>query len=113
MEAASGGHGHSPQASHTTSANTSAITQPAAPAPGAGGAGPQSAFHFKNEAPSSTLTAAIDLEEFNSSPASLVHNAELTAILETGPAAMDEHATGHVHSGPHNALAHVPDELLT
>jgi hypothetical protein len=30
-----------------------------------------------------------------------------------GPATMGEHATSHVNSGQHHALAHLPHELLT
>jgi hypothetical protein len=106
VEAAGGDHGSSPQASHTAAAD---LSQPADPAPGAGGAGPESAFHFKNDAPSSNSTAVVDLTELPDTP---VQSAELTAILETEPATLEVHGNGHVQSGQQHALAHLPHDLL-
>ena len=109
-----GGHGNSPHASHSASANASAATpQPAEPACGTGGAGHEPAFHFKDQAPPSTPTAAVELEELNDTPVLLVHGAELAAILEMGSAAMEEHATSHDNNGQHHSIAHLPHELLT
>jgi hypothetical protein len=100
-------HGNSPDVSHTASVNPSAvILQPTEPSPGTSGAGPEPAFHFKNQA--SGPTAEIDLAELHD-PA---HGAELTAILETDPAILEVHGNGHVQSGQHHALAHLPHELL-
>jgi len=109
-----GGHGNSSHASHSASANASAATpQPAEPAFGTGGAGHEPAFHFKDQAPPSTPTAAVELEELNDTPVLLVHGAELAAILEIGSAAMEEHATSHDNNGQHHSMAHLPHELLT
>ena len=109
-----GGQGNSPHASRSASANASAATpQPAEPACGTGGAGHEPAFHFKDQAPPSTPTAAVELEELNDTPVLLVHGANLAAILEMGSAAMEEHATSHDNNGQHHSIAHLPHELLT
>jgi VCBS repeat-containing protein len=109
-----GGHGNSPHASHSASANASADPpQPAEPTCGTGGAGHEPAFHFKDQAPPSTPTATVELEELNDTPVLLVHSAELAAILEMGSAAMKEHATSHDNNGQHHSIAHLPHELLT
>jgi len=107
-----GSHGNSPQASHSASANPSADpSQPAETASAADGAGHEQAFLFKDQAPPST--AAVELDELNDLPVLLVQGAELAAILEIGPATMGEHATSHINSGQHQALAHLSHELLT
>jgi hypothetical protein len=107
-EVAGGGHGNSSQASHTASAHQSAVTPPTEPAPGAGGAGPEPAFYFKNQASSSSPTAVVDLTELHDP---LVH-AELTAILETDQASLEVHGNSHVQNGQHHAQAHSTHELL-
>lgn len=107
-EAASGGHGNSPNASDTVSANPS---QPTEPGPGTGGAELEPAFHFKNEAPSSSPIAVVDLTEL---PDTSVQGADLTAILETDPAVLEVHGNSHAQSGQqHHAFAHLSHELLT
>ncbi|MEH2499202.1 VCBS repeat-containing protein [Bradyrhizobium sp. AZCC 1678] len=109
-----GSQGNSTHASHSASANASADTpQPADPAFGIGGAGHEPAFHFKDQAPPSTPTAAVALEELNDTSALLVHSAELAAILEMGSAAMEEHATSHDNNGQHHSMAHLSHDLLT
>lgn len=109
-EVAVGDDGNSPHASHTASVNQSAvILQPTEPSPGTSGTGPEPAFHFKNQALSTSPTAEVDLTELHEPP---VHGADLTAILETDPATLDAHGNGHVQSGQHHALAHLPHELL-
>jgi VCBS repeat-containing protein len=109
-EVAVGDHGNSSHASHTASVNPLAVIhQPTEPAPGTSGAGPEPAFHFKNQAASSSPTAEVDLTELHDPP---VHCADLTAILETDPAPLEVHGNGHVQSAQHHALAHLPHELL-
>ncbi|MEH2554377.1 VCBS repeat-containing protein [Bradyrhizobium algeriense] len=108
----SGGHGNSSHPSHSASAKASTATpQPAEPAFGTSGASHESTFHFKNQAPPSTPTAAVELEELNGTP--VLRGAELAAILEMGAAAMEEHATSHDNNGQHHSIAHSPHELLT
>ena len=105
MEAAGVDHGNSPQVLHTASVETSVPTQPADPAPGTG---PESSFHFNNDTPSSSPSAVVDLTE----PDTPIQGAELTAILETAPATLEVHGNGHVQSGQHLALGHLPHDLL-
>ncbi|NOJ50766.1 LuxR C-terminal-related transcriptional regulator [Bradyrhizobium archetypum] len=109
----SAGHGNSQHASQSAAANASAAAHPAELASGTGGAGHEAAFHFNNQAAPSTPTATLELEDLNDSPVLLGQRAELAAILEVGPAAMEEHAASHVNNGQHHAVAHSPHELLT
>jgi VCBS repeat-containing protein len=107
-----GGHGNSSHPSHSASAKKSAaIPQQAEPASGTGGAVHGQAFHFKNEVAPSTPTAAVEPEELQNSPVLL--GAELAAILEVGPVAVEEHTAGHVNNGQHHAIGHLSHELLT
>jgi VCBS repeat-containing protein len=109
-----GGHGDSSHASRSAAANASAATpQQAEPAYQTGGAGHERVFHFKDQAPLSTPTAAVELEALNDTPVLLVHDPELAAILGMGSAAMEEHATSHGNNGQHHSVAHWPHELLT
>ncbi|WOH51820.1 LuxR C-terminal-related transcriptional regulator [Bradyrhizobium sp. sBnM-33] len=108
------GQSNSQHPSHSASAKAlAAAPQPAEPACGTGGAGHEPAFHFKDQAPPSTPTAAVELEELNDTPVLLVHGTELAAILKMGSAAMEEHATSHDNNGQHHSIAHVSHELLT
>jgi hypothetical protein len=61
----------------------------------------------------SSPTATVELEELNDSPVLLGHGAELAAILEAGPALAEEHAASQVNNGQHQAIGHLPHELLT
>ncbi|MCA6115886.1 VCBS domain-containing protein [Bradyrhizobium sp. WSM 1738] len=109
----SGGNGNGQYASHSAAANGSADAQRAEPASVTGGAGHEPAFRFKKQADASTPTAAVEPGELNDSAVLLGHGAELAAILEVGPAAMEEHPAGHVHHGHHYAVVHLPHDLLT
>ena len=108
-----GGHGNSKHPSHSAAAKESAALPQPAEAARTGGSGHEPAFHFKNQAPPSTPTAAGELEGLNDSPALLLNGVEPAAILEMGPAATEEHATSHDSNGQHHSLAHSPHELLT
>ena len=106
-----GGHGNS-QPSQSV-ANASAEAQSAEPASGASSASHEPAFQFNNQAMSSTPTGTVGLEELNGSPVLPSAGAELAAILEVGPPAVEEHAAGHGNNGPHHANGHSSHELLT
>lgn len=71
--------------------------------------GPEPAFHFKDQAPSSGAAAVVDLTDLQDPP---VHGAELTTILEMDQAPLEVHANSHVQNGQHHALAHSPHDLL-
>ncbi|MDP1535541.1 MAG: hypothetical protein Q8L92_18350, partial [Rubrivivax sp.] len=105
------GQGNSKHASKSAALNASETAQLAEAASETGGAGQELAFRFNNLASPSTPTptAAVELEVLNFSSVRLGHDVELTAILEVGTAAVDEHAatTGLDHVKPH-----LPHELL-
>jgi VCBS repeat-containing protein len=105
------GRGNSQQASQFPAANVSAATELAELASETGGTGNEPAFYFENQPAASISTAAVELEEFNTSPV-LGHGGEPAPILGTGPAAMEEHAASHVNNGQHHAIGHLPHELL-
>jgi len=101
----------SQHASQSAALNASEAAQPAE-AVFETGASQQPAFDFNNLATPSTPVEAVELEVPNGSPVLLGPNVELAAILDVGPAAVEEHAAGHVNNGQHHAKAHLPHDLL-
>jgi RNA polymerase sigma factor (sigma-70 family) len=106
------GQSNSQHASQSVAANASATAQPAEPVSGAGSLGHEQAFHFNNQAAPPTPTAAFELEEPQDAPAPLSNGTEVAAILDVGPAAMEEHAAGHGNNGQHQATGHGSHDLL-
>ena len=116
----SGNHGNSQHASNKAAAN---ITEPAEPiepsaATGHGGGNghsQQASFHFHNQAMASAPTETVALEELKGSPVLPGPAAELAAILEVGPPAVEVQAAGHGNNGhgPHHATGHSSHDLLT
>ncbi|UPK06395.1 LuxR C-terminal-related transcriptional regulator [Bradyrhizobium sp. 170] len=106
----SAGHGKSQQASHSATPNVLAAAQPVEFASLTDGAGHEPAFHFKNQGAPSTPIEAVELEQLNDWPVGPA--GDLAAILQVGPAAMEEHAASHVNNGQHHAIGHLPHELL-
>jgi RNA polymerase sigma factor (sigma-70 family) len=101
-------------AGHSAAAKASAPAQSAEPASAAGGANAEAAFHFNHEAMPSTPAATVGLEEPNGSLVLPGPGAEIAAILEVGPPAVEPHAVGHGNNGhgPPHAAGH-PHDLLT
>jgi VCBS repeat-containing protein len=106
------GQSNSQHASQSAAANASAAAQPAEPVSPAEGAGHEQAFHFNNQATSAPTISTVELEAPHNLPAPVDHGTEVAAILEAGPAAMEQHAAGHGNSGQHQAAGHGPHDLL-
>jgi RNA polymerase sigma factor (sigma-70 family) len=112
----SAGHGNSQHASLSAVPNVPAAVEPAEPAASStSSASQEPSFHFNNQAVPSAPTETVALEELNGSPVLPSAGAELAAILEAGPPAVEVYAASHGNSGhgPPHANGHSSHELLT
>ncbi|WOH66683.1 LuxR C-terminal-related transcriptional regulator [Bradyrhizobium sp. BWA-3-5] len=98
--------------SRSVVANASAAAPPAESVSGAEGAGHEQAFHFNNQTTPAPTISTVELEQPHDLPAPLDHITEVAAILEAGPAAMEEHAAGHGNSNQHQLAGHGSHDLL-
>ena len=98
--------------SRSVVANASAAAPPAESVSGAEGAGHEQAFHFNNQTAPAPTISTVELEQPHDLPAPLDHITEVAAILEAGPAAMEEHAAGHGNSNQHQVAGHGSHDLL-
>jgi len=82
--------------------------QPSEAASDAGG-DQEPGFHFNNAAIPATSAATIELEIHSDGPVPPAHNVGLAAILDTGTAAVDDHAASN---SQHHVKAILPHDLL-